>query len=87
MFIGWNQWSKLRRFGESRQSFMAAQREFSDNVCLQQILWLSQINLLTETSFFAVASNAHCQKILSARPRTIGATPKNRATLITDFSH
>ena len=32
MFIGWNQWSKLRRFGESRQSFMAAQREFSDNV-------------------------------------------------------
>ena len=32
MFIGWNQWSKLRRFGESRQSFVAAQIEFSDNV-------------------------------------------------------
>ena len=32
MFIGWNQWSKLRRFGESRQSLVAAQIEFSDNV-------------------------------------------------------
>ena len=34
MFIGWNQWSKLRRFGESRQSLVAAQIEFSDNVPL-----------------------------------------------------
>ena len=36
MFIGWNQWSKLRRFGESRQSLVAAQIEFSDNVCVGQ---------------------------------------------------
>ena len=32
MFNGWNQWSKLRRFGESHQSLVAAQIEFSDNV-------------------------------------------------------
>ena len=41
MFIGWNQWSKLRRFGESRQSFMAAQRELSDNVSGSEKLWFS----------------------------------------------
>ena len=28
----------------------------------------------------------HCQKILSARPWTIGATPQNGPTLITDFN-
>ena len=30
--------------------------------------------------------STHCQKILSARPRAIGATPQNGATLITDFN-